>query len=368
MSRKVNLINNVITMALTVGGFAAVVFKANTIWNESLGMVLVYILCGAVVTGFLSTLCHELGHLIAGKLNRFAFISMTVWFFKWSREKKKIVFDFVLMGEEAGYAEMVAKSVDDLSSRLKKMTMGGIIATIVPVLAGGVAFVFADKVPFFVFIVWAMFLPIGIYSFFGNALPMSSGGSGNDGRLLYGLKKNDDDSQVVINLLKIQSELFNGKTPSEIDEKYYFDLPQLAEDDLNFIMLLFSRYDYYLDKKDFVGAKKTSDRLLSLLEYMPKIYVNSAKANALYGACTFVRDDERADELTYELEKFLNKSNTSSAIRAKIAYVLYVKGEKGENGALDIFYADGVKAANKCPLRGVGLFERKLLEELKKDF
>ncbi|MBO4251985.1 MAG: hypothetical protein J5911_04935 [Clostridia bacterium] len=365
MSRRTNFINNIILLALTVGGFAAVVLMANGLWNESLGMVLLYVVCGAVVAGFFSTLCHELGHLVSGKINGFAFISMTVWFFKWSKERNKIVFDFVMVGEEAGCTEMAPESVDNLPERLKKMTLGGLFATLIPIAVGIIPFFIAQKLSLFLFVVWAMFLPIGIYCFFGNALPISSGGAGNDGRVLYGLKKMDDDTKVIINLLKIQSELFNGKMPAEIDEKYYFDLPQLAEDDLNFIILLFSRYDYYLDKKDYEGAKKVSDRLLTLIEYMPKSFVNTAKANALYNACSFDKNEDKADDLTYEIEKFLNKGYGSVEIRAKIAYILYIKQEKE---VLDAFYADGVKAANKCPLRGVGLFERKLLEEMKKDF
>lgn len=365
MTRRTNFINNVILMALTIAGFAATVFTANKIGGATLGLVLVYVLVGAILSGLISTFCHELGHLIAGKKNGFALISMTVWFFKWSKQRKKTVFDFVLLGEEAGYTEMVSKSVENLPERLKKMTLGGLVATLIPIVIGIVPFFITTKLSLFAFTVWAMFLPIGIYMFFGNALPMSSGGAGNDGRVLYGLKKNDDDTQVILSLLKIQSELFNGKTPSEIDEKYYFSVPQLAEDDLYFIILLFSRYDYYLDKQDYENAKKTTERLMSLTGYMPKIYVNAAKLNALYNACTFDKNEENADDLMSELEKYLNKRNGSVEIRVKTAYVLYIKQEKE---ALDIFYAKGVKEANKCPLRGAGLFERKLLEEMKKDF
>ena len=57
--------------------------------------------------------------------------------------------------------------------------------------------------------------------------------------------------------------------------------------------------------------------------------------------------------------------NGSLEIRAKIAYILYIRKEKD---ALDVFYRKGVKEANKACLRGLGLFERKLLEEMKKDF
>ena len=365
MSRKVNLINNVLSMALTLAGMFAVVLVANGNYSENLGTVLAFFAVGAIIAGFICTLFHETGHLISGKRNGFAFISMTVWFFRWKKERGRTVFDFVLMGNEAGYTEMVAKNTDDLGGKLKKMTLGGLIATAIPMLFGGVSFFFSGRLPLFWFTVWAMFLPIGVYMFFGNALPMSTEGTGNDGKVLYGLKKGDDDTKVILSMLAVQSELYNGKTPAEIDEKYYFDLPQLAEDDLNFAMLLSARYNYYLDKKDYENAKKTSDRLLSLSDYLPKSYLNEIKTNALYSACTFARDEDQADDLMSELEKYLNRRNGSLEIRVKTAYLLYIKGEKD---SLDIFYRKGVKETNRASLRGLGLFERKLLEEMKKDF
>ena len=92
MSRRTNLINNAISTLLTALGFALVVIFANR-GSASLGTVLAYFLLSAVVAGFICTAFHEMGHLIAGKINGFAFGSITVWFFKWSREKNKIVFN-----------------------------------------------------------------------------------------------------------------------------------------------------------------------------------------------------------------------------------------------------------------------------------
>lgn len=365
MSRRINFINNVLVMLFTVAGVFAVVFVANGTFDASMGTVLLYFAVSAVIAGFICTLFHEVGHLIAGKINGFAFISMTVWFFKWSKVRGKITFSFVMFGDEAGYTEMVAKTTDDLANKLKKMTLGGLIATAIPMLLGVIPFFFAGKLPLFAFCLFAMFLPIGIYTFFDSTLPMSSGGAGNDGKVLLGLRKNDDDTKVILSMLAVQSELFNGKTPAEIDEKYYFDLPQLAEDDLNFAMLLSARYDYYLDKKDYENAKKTSDRLISISDYLPKSYLNIVKTNALYAACTFAKNEDAADELMAELEKYLDKRNGSLEVRAKIAYILYIRKEKD---ALDVFYKKGVKEANRARLRGQGLFERKLLEEMKKDF
>ncbi len=365
MSRRINIINEILTIALTIGALIAVVLVSNGTFKVNMGTVIAFFAIGAIIAGLVCTTLHETGHLIAGKFSGFAFVSMTIWFFRWSKQRGKTVFDFVMMGDEAGYTEMVAKSTENLEKRLKKMTLGGLLATVPAIIFGIIPFFFAGKLSFFGFAVWAMFLPIGIYMFFGDALPVSSGGFANDGKVLRGLKKNDDETKVSLSLLKIQSELYNGKTPSEIDEKYYFDVPQLAEDNWNFAMLLSARYEYYLDKKDYENAKKTTDRMLSIAQYFSKSYLYAVKTNALYNACTFTKNENDADDFMSELEKYLNRRNGSAEIRAKIAYILYIKGEKD---ALDIFYKKGVKEANKCPLRGEGLFERKLLEEMKLDF
>ena len=184
MSRRTNFINGAITLLLTICGLIALVLVSNSNYNASMGVIILYFAAAAIIAGFICTVCHELGHLIFGKANGFAFLSLNVWFFKWVKENGKTVFHFTLMGDEAGYTEMVAKSTENLAVKLKKMTLGGLIATAIPMLIGFIPFFLVKNLPPFTFILWAMFLPIGAYVFFDNALPASSGGAGNDGLLV----------------------------------------------------------------------------------------------------------------------------------------------------------------------------------------
>ena len=365
MSRKVNIINNVINIAVTVIGVLAVLIVADRFYEESTGRVILFIAVGAVAGGFITAFVHEAGHLTFGKLNGFAFLSMTVWFFKWKKERGKTVFRLVRLGEEAGYTEMVPKTTENLEKRFKNMTLGGILFTVIPIVIGGIAFIFAGRISSAEFIITATMLPMGLYYLFGNALPMMNGGEGNDGKVLSDVRKNNDDAKVIMSLLKVQSGLFNGKTFSEIDEKYYFDLPQLPEDDMNFVRLLTARYCYFLDKHDYENAKKTTDRLLSIESLPDEEYLDIFKTYALYNYCTFDFDAEKADDTVTEIQKHLDKTNDPAEIRAKLAYILYVKKEKE---LVEDFYRKAVKEANKCNLSGQGLFERKLIEEMKKDF
>lgn len=363
MSRKTNIINNALTMIFMMIGLFFVVYACNSNYNKELIEVILWFFLGAVISGFINTVIHELAHLVVGKKNGFAFSSMVIWFFKWSKVKNKIRFDFTMFGEEAGYTEMIPKNSENIAIRYQKMSIAGPIASFFCMLIGIAPF-FISTLPYQLFCLWSVFLPVGAYFFFGSVLPVSSNGFRNDGAVYYCMKKMDDVSKVTVNLLSIQAEMYCGKTPCEINENLYFDLPQLAEDNPVFAMLLNARYNYYLDKGDYDNAKKVTERLLSIEEYIPKSYLNVVKTDALYNACTFDYNEDIADDLVYELEKYLNNINTATNIRAKLSYLLYVKREKD---SADVFYGKGIKEANRTLIKGYGNFERKLLEDMKKD-
>ncbi len=363
MSRKTNIINYIINMGATMGALLAVVLLCSDRYSETMVNALIKLLVGAILAGLINTFVHEFGHVIAGKYNGFVFSSVTIWFFKWTKRKKKIRFSFVMMGEEAGYTEMIPSRGENMANRLKRFSFGGIIGSAICVILGIIP-LFISSLSVWVFSIWSMFFPIGVYFLLSSALPASSGGVRNDGAVIYGLKKDDDVSKVTVNLLIIQSQLMGGKTPSEIDENLYFDLPQLPEDDVNFAMILNARYNYYLDKEDYQNAKMVSDRLMSIIDYLPKDYRFIVKTDALYNACTFDYNEENADDLMYELEKFLNNVNNATTVRVKLAYLLYIKKEKE---AADIFLNKAYKECDRNKVIGYGKYERKLLEKISND-
>ena len=363
MNRRINIISNILSFLVTMGSLFVVMIVSNQNYSETLINVICFVALGAIISGFFNALMHELGHLFAGKKNGFILHEISVWFFKWTVVKGRKIFSFTLPLNEAGYTEMIPTSVESVEKGYKSMTFGGIYGSIFSIIIG-VAGLFFTNLPLVVFCVWSMFLPIGVYYFLGNLLPMISGGVRNDGAILYGIKKMDDVTKVTINLLKYQAELYNGKTPSEVDENLLFDLPQLPEDDLAFIMLLNFRYYYFLDKLDFENAKKVSNRLATLFDYMPKQIKCVVQTDLLYNYCTFDYNDYAVDDVMYELEKYLNNVNNAQTMRAKTAYLLYVE-KQVEN--IEMFFEKTQREIEKCPLKGAALFEKKLLEKMKKD-
>lgn len=365
MSKRANIINNCITYIVTIALLFMVVFLGQSkMVSQNVWAIILSMFVGVIFAGVVTTFFHELGHLIGGKLNGFEFVSMSVLFFKWEVYKGRTLFSFVLPGNELGYTQMISKSGKNMATRYKKMTSFAILFTFIPTILGIIPLLL-NGLPLWIYSLWVALLPIGIFSILDNGLPTSSLGVRNDGAIIYGLNKMDDCSKVLVNLLIIQSELYNGKTPAEIDEKLYFDLPQLKEDEINFFLLLNARYNYYLDKGDFDNAKKTSDRLLSLEEYAQQGYMLVAKADALYNSCTFDFNEDNADDLMYELETFLNSVNSCTNLRVKLAYILFVAKE---TDLLEDFYHKAKKEAVNHQIKGLGKFELKLLNQLKENF
>ena len=61
-----------------------------------------------------------------------------------------------------------------------------------------------------------------------------------------------------------------GRALADIDEDYFFSVPQIAEDESAFIMLVSLRADYYAARGDEENAKKWEGRLEELRAYIPQ--------------------------------------------------------------------------------------------------
>ena len=361
MRKSVNIFSAVVSYGVALGLFILVLLLCNNNFIGTTYATMGLLLAGVAISGFLNTLVHEFGHIIIGKMNGFSLISFTVWFFNWKKVNKKLKFSFVMMGDEAGYTEMLSTSVDNLSKRFRRLSLGGIFASFIMLIIGVVIVCLISFLPYEVFCIFSTLLPISAYYFLGSLLPSSADGVLNDGGVALGIKKNLPSAQVIVSTLAIQCQLFSGKTPSEIEEKYYFQVPQLPEDDINFIVLLHYRYMYFLDKEDFEKASSINKRISSLMEYIPKSMQHVFKAEELYEACTFNFNEDKADELMYECDKYLNKSNTATNIRIKMAYLKYLLKEEE---MLEEFYNKGIREIKKTPIKGYGAFEKKLLDKL----
>ncbi len=367
MSSRKNLINNLLLLIFTVAAVFAVTFIGNRNFNVDLGPIIAVFICGAIIAAIVNALVHEIGHIVAGKKSGFVFISMRIFVIRFVKIGKKLKTEFTGIGEELGETEMVPATAENLEKRFAKMTLGGLIATGVLLVLSVTPLVFAYFMSaklWWLYALTSMFFPVGVYFFFANVLPMDNEGLLNDGAVVSGLKKDDSVSKVTVGLLRIHSELVNGKSPAEIDETCFYDLPQLPEDNPNFILLLNNRYAHELDKENFEQAKKISDRMEELLDDMPKMYSGAVMADLLYNACTFDFNEEKADDLVEDNERYLNRVNNLTNLRIKAAYLTYVVKDYA---AAKEFLDKAEREVEKCRISGIKKYEGKLVSKIKND-
>lgn len=316
----------------------------------------------------LNLFAHEISHMIVGKANGFKTRSFRFLFFRFYKDGKKLKISVEGMGNQAGEAEIYPISSENLINRYKKVAIAGVIAnavlTVISIVFIPFWGIFANNDLMILTQLTVFGFPISLYFTLENGLPMSSGRYRNDGAIVYGINKNDPVVKVLLSLMIAETYLYQGKTLSEIDEKYLFDLPQLAEDEPNFAILLTYRYYYYLDKGDLDKAKETAKRLESIYDYMDKYEYTDVQADMLYNYSTFMLDEDEADNILEDNEKYLNKVLSPRNLRAKCAYSLNILKDK--ELALDL-YEMAVKLANKAEIKGLGLMEIKLLDKLKEE-
>lgn len=119
--------------------------------------------------------------------------------------------------------------------------------------------------------------PYALYSFIVNAAPLEYSSGKTDGLVFWEVVLRKDTAKVLLNILKIQGQLRAGKLMKELDASLFLDVPQLEEDDINFIILTQLRYEYYLAIGNDSEAYKYFARYQQLIQYLPSEYKEGKK-------------------------------------------------------------------------------------------
>ena len=367
MSNKTNIINNFILLGATMIGVLIVGIKSSDAQVLIGVSSMTKIVLGMILWVFINTFAHEIAHMVSGRINGFKTVSFKIMFFRAGKVNGKFRISLCPWGEQFGEAELIPTKLENIEKRYKRVARAGIILNAILFIVSLFFFKYWQKWYWvdnkeFLYHLTAFSMPISLYFILANALPMSNEFTRNDGAVLWGIRKGDASVKVMLSLLRVHAMLYNGKTPSEIPSEYYFDVPQLPEDDPNFIILLNNRLYYYLDCGDFDNAKAVIERLESLSDYITKAMENQINADILYAYSTYMLSAEKADNLMEDYDKYLNKVSTPLNMRAKLAYV---KNVLADEEIFNEMYPLCENLAKTIDIAGLKKFELKLLETLK---
>jgi hypothetical protein len=202
-------------------------------------------------------------------------------------------------------------------------------------------------------------LPYTAYLFLLNLPPLEYAGGKTDGLVYLGIKKGYDAERCMLSAMEIQGQLYEGKSFAEIDEKYYFDLPQLCEDEPLYSMILDLRYRFYLDKGELEKAADCINRLALNEEYLPfaeleKLALELVYMHSLHG------DLESAEKNYAVCQNFL-KEESATAKRILATYAQAC----GKEEAVILLLQQANDLLQGEWIAGVKKFEKNLLLRIK---
>lgn len=175
---------------------------------------------GAVVAFILHIIIHEGGHLVAGLLTGYRFVSFRIFSLTLIRKDGRYQWRNYSLGETGGQCLMAPplRPLEEIDTRW--YNLGGVLANIV-VSTLALVFLLCFDLPD-----WAEIFLMTL-TFFGyllaliNGIPMKLSGVNNDGYNLLFLEKTPDDKRRLCQMLEANANIQNGMQPKEMPDEMF---------------------------------------------------------------------------------------------------------------------------------------------------
>lgn len=182
-----------------------------------------WVLIALFIAFILHIILHEGGHLVAGLLTGYRFVSFRFLNFTLIRKDGRLKWRNFELSGTLGQCLMAPpdKPLEQIDTRW--YNAGGVLANVILVLLA-LLLMWALDLPTWLDIFLKMMVFIGIAVALMNGIPMKMGGVANDGLNLLQLEKDLPGKQSFCNILELNALNQEGKTYSEMPERL-FNIP-----------------------------------------------------------------------------------------------------------------------------------------------
>ena len=332
--------------------FMAVGFLIAAIFAFQAGVTgFVWCIVGFFIGFAFSPIVHELGHVVFAKSAKMKCVYVKCFCFKvYEKEgRKRFWFDSPFAPDQT---QVMPTSGGNMQKRASLYAVGGLI------FGGAFALlVLLCCVCFNSYFLWGM-LPYASYLFLLNLLPLEYPSGKTDALVCVGLNKGEPAEKTMLSAMEIQGQLFEGKSFSEIEERWYFDLPQLCEDEPLFAVMLDLKYRYYMEKGNVENARSCLERLTSIQGYLSDEEFVKLCAELTYLYSIF-EDIEGAEECGKHCAEYL-KSDEATAKRVLLAY----SKVRGKTDAIEPLKEQAKACLGREKCMGLRKFEEILISRI----
>ncbi len=282
---------------------------------------LAVILLIVTISGFVSIIIHELGHLVFGLMSGYKFLSFRIGNIMIMKTKKGMKIKRYSIQGTAGQCLLAAPKRFRKNTPVIAYNLGGGIFNIIFALVSGLlAFlVFSDNGVFtsslFLFSVVNLFFAATNLIPMGNINPVP-----NDGSNINSIIKNKNDRYYFWLQLKVHEYMARGKRLSEMPSEW-FEYP--SKEDLNSALscaVVLNAYSRLLDEKNFEEAKNCIAYINQNSKNLPAYYRNILGVERVFISVILNEGNEYTEMLfNNDIKKFMSK-NTSSLVVLRTSY------------------------------------------------
>lgn len=298
------------------------------------------------LSAYAHILLHEAGHMVAGLLTGYRFVSFRIGSWTLVRTGGQWALRRFSIPGTAGQCLMMPPQ-HVAHPPFVCYNLGGALANLLCAAAG-----FAWGGTFGV-----IFGALGLVIALVNVVPLDAGVP-NDGYNLYVLLRSKAARRAFAAQLSVNGLLSEGKRPRELPDALYA-LDSGAED-LFSLTLRQMRYQRALDEGDLSGAQAELDAMQAHRDRLPRLYVLELDCERAYMMMVQEESREAVDRVYGgETRAFAQRAQCILAhLRVEIAYALQCEGDVAR--AQEI-YARARKHAERYPVAGEAACEMELM-------
>lgn len=296
-------------------------------WGELLGAISYSLLCG-VIAIFAHIILHEGGHLVAGLMSGYKFVSFRIGSFTLLHLNGKLQIKKFSIAGTAGQCLMMPpqRPIEQIGTSF--YNLGGILSNLIFALASLALFPVIDNA--FARIFLSIFAIIGFLLALVNGIPLKIGGISNDGNNVLYLNKNQRSKAAFVYQLITNALVQDGTRPKELPAEYLsFDTDIDYKDPLQVNHLLLSA-STWLDKMQYEDCYTILNVALQHKKDMVTLFTHEIVCEVIYTALLTGRIDEARTLFDKDIKQYVeqHKEVMSAKQRLLCAWSYYAENDK----------------------------------------
>ena len=284
-----------------------------------------------VVSAVLQIIIHEGGHLVAGLLMGYRFVSFRIFSLTLVRQEGRFRFRRFSLGGTGGQCLMAPpdKPIDQIDTRW--YNLGGVLAN---VLVAGVALVlfFVCDLPMWADTWMLMMAIIGVIYAMFNGWPMKITGVGNDGYNLVHLEKMPADKRLLIQMLDSNARIQEGGLPKDLPAEYFEPQGEIDWSDglqANWQMMVVARME---NLHQWDEAYKLLGDGIKARGKMPDLFWMETACEMVFVCLATGRTEEAKRLYTPSLQNYVKTYSRTQSSKQRVAFAvaLLMSGQHDE--------------------------------------